>query len=43
MTCDHPEVTRSIYRDPRTGRDHEQHICTNCGARVSNPDTGQMV
>ena len=43
MTCDHDRVSMSIYRDPRTGRDHKQYVCENCGAQVSNPDSGQMV
>ena len=43
MTCDHERVSMSVYRDPRTGRDHKQYVCENCGAHVSNPDSGQMV
>ena len=43
MTCDHDRVSMSIYRDPRTGRDHKQYVCLDCGARVENPSNGQMV
>lgn len=43
-TCDSDtDVSRSVYRDPRTGRDHVQYICEQCGERVKNPDTGRMV
>jgi len=45
MTCSHDdtEVSQSVYRDPRTGRDHVQYICNECGGRVRNPDNGRMV
>jgi hypothetical protein len=45
MTCDceDTEVSPTVYRDPRTGRDHKQWICNECGGRVENPDNGRMV
>jgi predicted SprT family Zn-dependent metalloprotease len=42
-TCDDTPVDRTHYRDPRTGRDHVQYICRECGDRVKNPDNGRMV
>jgi len=43
-TCDgETDVSRTHYRDPRTGRDHVQYICNECGERVKNPDNGRMV
>jgi len=42
--CDaETDVTRTVSRDPRTGRDHVQYICTECGDIVDNPDNGRMV
>jgi len=35
--------TVSVYRDPRTGRDHRQAVCPNCGERVPDSATGRMV
>lgn len=42
-TCDDTDISESVYRDPRTERDHVQYICTECGERVKNPDNGRMV
>lgn len=41
--CDGTDVTQTVYRDPRTGRDHVQYICESCGDIVDNPDNGRMV
>jgi Fe2+ or Zn2+ uptake regulation protein len=46
MTCDCDADTdgeQIVYRDPRTGRDHQQYICLECGDVVDNPDNGRMV
>lgn len=40
---DDVEPTVSVYRDPRTGRDHRQTTCPNCGERIPDADTGRMV
>ncbi|MFW5905618.1 MAG: hypothetical protein ACOCUO_02100 [archaeon] len=42
-TCDDTDVSQTVYRDPRTGRDHVQYICEECGDVVDNPDNGRMV
>jgi len=43
-SCDgDTDVSQTVYRDPRTGQDHVQYICNECGERVENPDNGRMV
>lgn len=42
-TCGDSDVEQTVYRDPRTGRDHVQYVCTNCGDVAKNPDNGRMV
>jgi len=42
-SCESTDVTQTVYRDPRTGRDHTQYICEECGDIVDNPDNGRMV
>lgn len=46
MACDcdsETDVSKTVYRDPRTGRDHVQYICEECGGIVKNPANGRMV
>ena len=42
-SCGDTDVTQTVYRDPRTNRDHVQYICEECGDIVDNPDNGRMI
>jgi hypothetical protein len=46
MSCEcdgETEVTETVSREPHTGREHRQYICTERGEPVDHPDQHKMI